>query len=465
MKMMRVIILGIFSLLWVYELAATALYVPNFSSNDVSVIDAATNTVIATIPVGNGPFTLKSSLDASKVYVANINANTVSVIDAATNTVTTTLTVGAGPEFFAITPDGSKLYVSNSGTNTVSVIDVATDTVLYSVTVGTSPLNLQVSPDGQSIIVPNSSDGNVSVIDIATDTVTTPLPAWSLGVNPQFLAFSPNGQTMYVASVQTAPNVYFVNLSTWAVSGPFNTVANPTQIVVSLDGSKLYCPCIGAVTVLNASTGALITTLFTPVGSINELLDMTPDGTKIFVPMDASLNQFGVINTATDTITFHSLGGGSGAQGVAISPDGRFVYFANTTTGDVTVVDVNTLGVIDLIPVGTGPRFIDFAAILAMGNISVWADGCGKDSFLSQVDLYTTIRWSYPQWAVLFLSTPTEYLIYRDNVLVGTVRADKPLIFEDHNRKPNRVHNYTVVAKDDSGFVAIGTATIKTCKE
>jgi YVTN family beta-propeller protein len=65
--------------------------------NSVSVIDTATNTVIATIPVGKSPIGVGVTPDGSKVYVANFQSNTVSVIDTVTNTVIATIRVGVQP--------------------------------------------------------------------------------------------------------------------------------------------------------------------------------------------------------------------------------------------------------------------------------------------------------------------------------------------------------------------------------
>jgi YVTN family beta-propeller protein len=79
------------------------------------------------------------STDGSKVYVTN-RPNTVSVIDTATNTVTATISVGNGPVGVAVKPDGSKLYVANVVDNTVSVIDTATNIVIGSpIPVGNGP--------------------------------------------------------------------------------------------------------------------------------------------------------------------------------------------------------------------------------------------------------------------------------------------------------------------------------------
>ena len=87
-------------------------YITNQNSNTVSVIDTATDTVIATIPVGLSPFGVAVSPDGSKVYVANTGANTLSVIDTATNTVSATVPVGFGPRGVAVKPDRSKVYVA-----------------------------------------------------------------------------------------------------------------------------------------------------------------------------------------------------------------------------------------------------------------------------------------------------------------------------------------------------------------
>jgi len=81
----------------------------------VSVIDTATNTVIATIPVGFEPVGVAVTPDGSKVYITNNNSSTVSVIDTVTNTVTATIPVGLFPFGVAVTPDGSR---STSRTST-----------------------------------------------------------------------------------------------------------------------------------------------------------------------------------------------------------------------------------------------------------------------------------------------------------------------------------------------------------
>ena len=119
----------------------------NAGDNIVLVIDTATNTVVATIAVGQTPFGVAITPDGTRAYVTNQNSNTVSVIDTATNTVVATIPVGLRPAGVAITPDGTRAYVANvCRDNTVSVIDTATNTVVATIAVGSLPLWVAITP-------------------------------------------------------------------------------------------------------------------------------------------------------------------------------------------------------------------------------------------------------------------------------------------------------------------------------
>ena len=75
--------------------AAPFAYITNEGSATVSVIDTATQTVVATVPVGSLPCGVAVTPDGALVYVANAGGDTVSVIDTATNTVVATVPVGS----------------------------------------------------------------------------------------------------------------------------------------------------------------------------------------------------------------------------------------------------------------------------------------------------------------------------------------------------------------------------------
>jgi YVTN family beta-propeller protein len=90
----------------------------------VSVIDTATNTVVASVVVGTDPIGVATSPDGTLVYAANSN-DTVSVIDTATNTVVHTFAVDPKPEtgvhYIAVGPDGT-LYVTDTKDKMLRVV-------------------------------------------------------------------------------------------------------------------------------------------------------------------------------------------------------------------------------------------------------------------------------------------------------------------------------------------------------
>src|SRR6185503_3035722 len=89
--------------------AQARAYVSSPCSQSVFVINTATNSVVTTIAVDQGPFGIKISPDGTRAYVAHNFNNSISVIDTATNTVTDTILIGA-PFAIAITSDGAHAY-------------------------------------------------------------------------------------------------------------------------------------------------------------------------------------------------------------------------------------------------------------------------------------------------------------------------------------------------------------------
>jgi YVTN family beta-propeller protein len=282
-------------------------YVTNQGADSVSVIDTATNTVIATIPVGSGPRAVAVSPDGTRAYVTNLASATVSVIDTATNTVIATIPVGSGPRAVAVSPDGARAYVANQGPYTVSVIDTATNTVIETIPVGNQPSSVAVSPDGTRAYVANPGSATVSVIDTATNTVIATI---AVGSSPQWVAVSPDGTRAYVAS-----------------------------------------PGAGTVSVIDTATSTVTATI--PVGSSPRVVAVSPDGTRAYVANFGS-GTVSVIDTATSTVIATILAG-SQPQEVAVSPDGSRAYVTNVSSGTVSVIDTATNTVIATIAVGISP--------------------------------------------------------------------------------------------------------------
>ena len=96
----------------------------------VAVLDAATGAVIATVQTGLDVGSEDSyqgiavSPDGKRVYVVDPNTAMLSTIDAATNTLIATTPLGGVPWGVAVSPDSKYVYVTNRSDGTLSVIPV-----------------------------------------------------------------------------------------------------------------------------------------------------------------------------------------------------------------------------------------------------------------------------------------------------------------------------------------------------
>jgi YVTN family beta-propeller protein len=118
-----------------YDPSNGYIYVTDFYSDTVSVINGANNTVIATIPVGSRPMGVAYDPSNGYIYVTNWNSGTVSVINGKTNIVIANITVGQGPTGIAYDPSNGYIYVANFASGTVSIISTSAQaTETYTVT-------------------------------------------------------------------------------------------------------------------------------------------------------------------------------------------------------------------------------------------------------------------------------------------------------------------------------------------
>ena len=124
-------------LLNVRFLFATAMLLGS-ATIGTSQAGATTFAVTATIGVGSDPFGVAVNPTTNVVYVTNGSGNSVSVINGATNTVTATIDVG-DPGAVAVNPTTNVVYVANFSDNSISVIYGATNTVTTSIGVGSNP--------------------------------------------------------------------------------------------------------------------------------------------------------------------------------------------------------------------------------------------------------------------------------------------------------------------------------------
>lgn len=310
---------------------AARLYVSNEDGHSVTVIDADSAAVIATIPVGKRPRGMKLDRNGSRLFVAvsglpkcppsvpdeecaklerDVKADGIAVVDVATHQVLQVLHAGSDPEQFALSRDGDRLFVANEDAATMSVVDVRNGAVVGRVPVGSEPEGVGVSPDGRWVLVTNESANSVSVIDTSTLKVVKSV---EVGKRPRDVAFTPDGRAAYVSGEFDA-SVYRMAVPQ---GEPVERIlqlrrqARPMAVVLDPGRGRLY-----------VSTGR---------GGTVAVIDSTAQ--KLIAEVQV----------------------GTRPWGIALSQDGRWLYSANGPSDDVSVIDTETLRPVKRIAVGRSP--------------------------------------------------------------------------------------------------------------
>lgn len=250
----------------------------------VVAIDTTMYRVTNYVPLGFGDRTgIAVSPDGKVVYVAsNIptsgEESTVSVIDAASKAVTATITIpGGNARYVAFSPSGAFAYATvDQG---IVVIDAATNAVTNTISVsGGTALAIAFTFNGASAYVGNAAS-LVSVIDTATQTeiTTVPLPNF-----PRGLALSLDGRFVYVAVEKTnpgAPGVVAINTANNAVEAAvLRGDDNDTSIDIAITSPPTGL-CAGD------AHGQAKVTIDEIVGAVNYALNGCPIVTPQFTPV------------------------------------------------------------------------------------------------------------------------------------------------------------------------------------
>jgi YVTN family beta-propeller protein len=286
------------------------------------VINGATNTVIATIPVGSNPEGVAYDPSNGYIYVADCGSDTVSVIDG--TTVIANIHVGPGPWGIAYDPSNGYIYVADSGSDTVSVINGANNTVIANITVGSGPWGIAYDPSNGYIYVTNHNSGTVSVINGANNTVIANI---TVGSGPWGIAYDPSNGYIYVTNyasgtvsiISTTPAQ---SIETYTVTFTESGLPPGTQWSVTFDGlTKSSTSNTITFTGVLAGTYTWNVSSIITVGSGTRYVVQTSSGT-ISVPNVLSVSLYYVKQYR---VTIQPTPGGS------TSPSGTSWYDANST--------------------------------------------------------------------------------------------------------------------------------------
>jgi YVTN family beta-propeller protein len=140
------------------------LYVSDWASGRVLIVNPEELRVVAKVPVGEHPNQLVLHPKDERLFVACASSNCVSVIDTKRGVVTETIMTalfpkapeGSTPDALAVSPDGKTLFVANADNNCVAVIDISRadkSQVVGFIPTGWYPTAVAVTPDGKNLLV------------------------------------------------------------------------------------------------------------------------------------------------------------------------------------------------------------------------------------------------------------------------------------------------------------------------
>jgi len=319
-----------------FDTANGNVYVANWDSSNVTVIDGATGSIVANVTVGSNPDALAIDGTAGEVYVANSGSSNVSVISGSSNTVVATIGVGRAP--VALSWDGANgdVYVANSDSGNVSVIDAATNKVVDSISVvDFSDESLAVDSENGAVYVGNFGSYLVYLINGTTNTLSTTIP--TSGGGPWSLASDPvNGEVYAPKNSSSLDQVAVINESTNKVIANVTVGADPRPLAVDPANDEVYVANMGSdnVSVISGATNTVVATVSVGSGPIAVVVDNTAG--LVYVANQGSDNVT-VINASTN-VAERTVSTGSEPSAIAVDSATGRAYVSNYGSSNVTTI-------------------------------------------------------------------------------------------------------------------------------
>ncbi|WP_353226209.1 DUF7282 domain-containing protein [Salinisphaera hydrothermalis] len=315
------------------------VYTADQSSNTVTVIEPATNTVLGTIALGSqrldgvlGPVDrgevnvhgLGFSRDGRLLIAVSVTSDTAQIIDTATNKVVQTLRTGRSPHEGFIGPKGKTAWVAVRGENNVEVFDIGSGKLLDRIVTAEGPSKVVFSPDGKRAYVNHLFTNELDVIDVASRRIVKRIAIPKKAGGSADLAVSPDGKEVWLGHPKTGKT----------------TVIDAKSLTVKtvLDtGARTNHP--------NFVTRNGVDYAYVTVGGENV--------TKVYRRPSDGGNPVQV-----DTIK----NSGVGPHGIWPSPDNTRLYVVLQKSDALDVIDTATNKVIDTLDVGQDPQALVYVA-------------------------------------------------------------------------------------------------------
>jgi len=390
------------------------LYVANRGAHDISVVDVASRRETHRIPVPPGPYFDDRPLSVAVAGNAKVLVSTITTMELSSRVVEIDLPTEAaqartdfnrgqtsGAVRLAASGDHSRIALVATGSGTVVGYDAAIDAFDSEHDLNDGVEAVALDRTGRRILVEPRA-GYLSIATAVLDT-TLALRAMIPGPGGKGIAAGPSSAAYRVRDATV--DVLDLDRQLVAATMDLPEAVGPATgaVAVSSDGETLAVLTASGVSLVPVSSAAGVRCSNQVTGSAPgplavrfcdaPLADVAVDATSHAFASNPGRNQVEVLDLRTGVAEAPILVG-SQPKGVALSPDGRTLYVANSGAQEISVVDValrRETRRIDVPPPAHMNLRPTSIAVASNGKALVATAAEGSDGRLVEVDLATTV--------------------------------------------------------------------------
>jgi YVTN family beta-propeller protein len=307
--------------------ARPLVYVPDVRSGDVRVIDPATFAVIARYSVGREVQHVVPGYDLRTLYATDDRGNHLVPFDPVTERPGAPISV----------LDPYNLYFTPNGASAISVAEAHRELVWYdphswhqqdiTPTPGCAGINhADFTADGRTAVFTCEFAGRVGVIDVASHRLLRliDMPHRNTHMGPQDIKLAPDGSVFYIADSQQN-GVWVLDGAATRILRQIPTGRGAHGLYLSRDARRLFVTDRneGAISVLDAHTGAMLAKWPIPGGGSPDMGNLTADGSQLW--LSGRYNQVVYVLSAGDGRLIRRIPVGPEPHGLCVWPQpGRY---------------------------------------------------------------------------------------------------------------------------------------------
>jgi YVTN family beta-propeller protein len=309
----------------------------NSDANTVAAINAANNTVAFEVPVGTNPQTLAQAPDG-RIWVTNFGSDNISVLDPATGALVATINVGRGSRPFGVVfnPLGTAAYVTLHGYGSVVSYNPSTRALQGSLALGAAPRGLAVTGDSSRLFVTRylspATRGEVIEVNPSAFVVTR---TFALATDPgPDTEATGRGVPNFISSIAIQPD----GRRAWIPSKKDNTLRGSFRDGQPLTFESTVRTIVSQIS-LETQTEVLADRIDLNDRDLANVVLFSPRGDYAFVSTQGT-NQIEVIDAYTRQRSSGLVNVGRAPRGLLLTPNGR-LFVQSFMSRSVSVYDVN----------------------------------------------------------------------------------------------------------------------------